>query len=137
VSALFLALAIVVAAMQPSGIEVIARDGMSAVDEPRTAVANTEAEWAALWRSHAFEKPLPKVDFATRRVLAIFLGSRPTAGFGIEIVGTKTESGNVVVEWAEMPPKPGSLLAQVLTSPALFVSIEKAPGTVTFRKVTR
>jgi PrcB C-terminal len=127
------------AAVQSGAVDFIARDSMSGVDEPRQAAAVTAGEWAALWRQHAPDKPLPKVDFTTRSVVAIFLGSRPTAGYDLEILGTKREGDTVVVEWAEVRPKQGLLLAQVLTSPALIATIPKTPGagTIAFRKVTR
>ena len=123
--------------LQMSGVDTIATDNMSGVDTARTAVASTEAEFSALWKLHAVDKPLPKVNFAERRVVAIFLGSRPSAGYDVEIVATKPEGSNLVVEWTEVRPKPGLLLAQVLTSPAVIASIPKTKGDVTFRKVTR
>jgi hypothetical protein len=119
------------------GAETIVKDNMSNVDEPRQAVARTAAEWTALWRAHDFNKPAPKVDFNTRTVVAIFLGSRPTAGYDVEIIGTKKDGNALIVEWAESRPEKGVMLAQVLTSPALMVSIPKVTGEVTFRKVTR
>lgn len=134
---LILAFVVAMSAMQAGDVELIAADSMSNVDEARTAVASTEAEWSVLWKSHAFEKPLPKVDFAKRRIVAVFLGTRPSAGYQVEIVGIKTEGNTVVVEWAEARPKPGLLLAQVLTSPAVIASIPKTAADVTFRKVTR
>jgi hypothetical protein len=124
-------------AMQTVGVELIAADNMSNIEEARTAVASTSEEWNALWKSHAPGKAAPKVDFAKRRVVAVFLGSRPTAGYQIEIIGTKTEGNNVIVEWSEVRPQPGLLTAQVLTSPAAFASIPASKAEVTFRKVTR
>lgn len=132
-----LAVVLVAGALQPNGVEVIARDSMSNVDQARTRVASTETEWQSLWREHAPDKPLPKVDFTTRRVVGIFLGSRPTPGYEVEIVGTRQEGHTVIVEWAEVRPKQGLLLAQVLTSPALLASIPGTGDQVDFRKVTR
>ena len=136
-SNVLLALMIAVSLLQISGVQIIASNSMSNVDEPGTAVAFTPAEWEKLWRSHAFDKPLPKVDFTTRRVVAIFLGSRPTPGYEIEIIGVKTDGDTATVEWTELRPQQGLLQAQVLTSPALIASIPKAGSTVAFRKVTR
>ncbi len=135
-NALLLAIVITAAAYQPGGVETIAKASMSNIDDARQAVVSTEAEWATLWRQHDFDKPAPKVDFTRRTVVAIFLGSRPTAGFDVEIVGTKQEGDTVFVEWAEVRPQERALLAQVLTSPAVIASIPKA-GKVAFRKVQR
>lgn len=129
-------LTIVLAAMQPSGVETIVRENNSNVEEFRQAVAWTPAEWATLWRSHAgMSKPAPAIDLTNRIVVAVFLGSRPTAGYAVEIVGTKQESKTLVVEWRETRPKERMLLAQVLTSPAVIASIPKFSGDVSFRKV--
>jgi hypothetical protein len=136
-SPLLLAIAVAMTALQPGGVETIARDSMSNVDEARTAVAFTPGEWETFWRSHGSGKPLPKVDFTTRRVAAIFLGTRPTAGYDIEIVGTREDGGTLIVEWREIRPKQGLLLAQVLTAPALIVSVPKVGSEVGFRKVTQ
>ena len=138
-TAVVLAIVLATAAFQGGGVEIIATDTMSNVDEPGQGVAFTQAEWAALWRKHAGDKPLPKVDLTTRNVVAIFLGSRPTAGYEMEILGTTREGETITVEWAEVRPKERLLLAQVLTSPALIASIPKAAGTTTiaFKKVTR
>lgn len=136
-TAFFLAVVLAMSAMQAGDVELIAADNMSNVEEARTTVASTAEEWSALWKSHAFGKPVPKVDFAKRRVVAVFLGSRPTAGYQIEFIGTTTEGNNVIVEWTEVRPKPGMLAAQVLTSPAAFASIPASKAEVTFRKVTR
>ena len=125
---------VLVTAMQQPGIDTIAGDSMSGIDLPRQAVARTESEWSALWQQHAGAKPLPKVDFARRTVVAVFLGSRPSAGYRVEISGTRQEGKTLIVEWREVRPPADSLLAQVLTSPAHLVSIPKFDGEITFAK---
>ena len=119
-------------------IEMVVSDNHSNVEEFRQAVARKAAEWESLWRSHAGPgKPAPTIDFNTRTVVAVFLGSRPTAGYGIEIAGTRQDGKTLIVEWRESRPKEGMLLAQVLTSPALIASIPRFEGEITFQKVGR
>lgn len=118
-------------------METIVRDNMSNVEDARQAVARTPAEWAALWRLHAGDQAPPKIDFAKRTVVAVFLGTRPTAGYAVEVSGTKPSGKTLIVEWREHPPKPGTALAQVITSPSHLVSIPKFDGEITFRKVDR
>jgi hypothetical protein len=131
-------LAVVVAAgMQTGAMETIVRDNMSRVEDARQAVAKTEAEWSARWRAHNPAAPAPKVDFNKRMVAAVFLGTRPSAGYSVEITGTKGGGKTLLVEWREFPPKPGNLSAQVLTSPAHFVTIPKFDGEIKFQKVDR
>jgi hypothetical protein len=128
---------VVMAAMQQPGIETIARDSMSGVDRPRQAVARTDGEWSALWQQHAGSKPLPKVDFTKRTVVAVFLGSRPSAGYSVELTRTRQEGKTLIVEWREVPPGRDSLVAQVITSPALLVSLPKFDGEITFEKAAK
>ena len=123
--------------MQGGAMETIVRDNMSGIDDARQVVAKTEAEWLKLWRAHNLAAPAPKVDFNTRMVAAVFLGTRPSAGYSVEITGTKTSGKTLVVEWREFPPKPGNLSAQVLTSPAHLVTVPKFDGEVKFQKVDR
>ena len=129
---------VLVAALQ-SGVqmETIARDNMSHVEDARQAVARTPAEWAALWRRHAGDQPAPKIDFTKRTVVAVFLGTRPTAGYAVEVSGTKPVDKTLIVEWSEQTPTPGNVVAQVITSPSHLVSIPKFDGEITFRKVDR
>jgi len=119
----------------PPPLETIARDAMSQVDAPRQAVARNDAEWAALWKQHAPAAERPKVDFASRTVVAVFLGSRPSAGYAVEMTGTRLQDGAVIVLWSERRPAPGQMTAQVITSPAHLATIAKVPGEIRFEKI--
>lgn len=118
----------------PAPMQTIARDMMSGIEEPREAVARSAEDWAALWRQHAGDQPAPRVDFATRTVIAVFLGTRPSAGYAVEIVGTRAEGAGLVVEWSERSPERGTVAAQVLTSPAHLVTVPKVTGPIRFEK---
>ena len=135
---LLAATVIMMAALQAGPIETIARDSMSRVDTASQQTARNDKEWAALWQAHTGgAKPLPKVDFTSRMVAAVFLGSRSTAGYAVEIADVKTEGKTVTVEWRERRPPADGILAQVITAPAHIVSIPRAEGVITFRKVDR
>jgi hypothetical protein len=134
--ALLLAIAMSTA-QQPGAVATIVRDNMSGVEEARQAVAKTQAEWAALWRAHNGAAPAPAVDFSKRTVVAVFLGTRPSAGYSVEVTGTKLDGKTLLVEWREFPPQPGNLSAQVLTSPAHIATIPKFDGAIKFVKVDR
>jgi hypothetical protein len=119
------------------GVAVVAREAMSQIDETKQVVARTPAEWAALWRQHAGEAAMPKVDLGTRTIVAIFLGSRPSGGYAVDITSTKETGAALTVEWSERQPAPGDATAQVLTSPAVIASIPKFTGEIRFVKVDR
>jgi len=120
-----------------SAIATIVTDSMSQIEEPKQVAARTPAEWAALWRQHAGDTALPKVDLAARTVVAVFLGTRSSAGYAVEITGTHDDKGALIVEWRERRPEPGTVSAQVLTSPAHIATSPKFAGVIRFEKVER
>jgi hypothetical protein len=129
---LILALALGLAQTPSSSIITIARSDASAIEERREAVARTAAEWEALWTLHAGAQPIPKVDLSQRLVVAVFLGTRPTAGYAVEVRATRVENATLVVDYVEQRPDPGDLTAQVLTSPFHIVTVPKHEGPVRF-----
>lgn len=66
-------------------------------------------------------------------VVAVFLGSRPTAGYGTEIVLAAGNGGTLVVEHVETAPSPDALTAQILTAPYHLAAIPKHDGEVRFQ----
>lgn len=111
------------------------RGDQSSMDDGREAVARSAAEFSALWRLHAADRPQPKVDFSRDMVVAVFLGSRPSAGFAIDILGTKDEGGALVVQYRETRPAKGLITAQMLTSAYAIAAVPRREGTVKFERV--
>jgi hypothetical protein len=101
----------------------------SDIDSARQVVVRTGDEWSRLWTQHAGERTKPAVDFSKDVVLAVFMGSRPTAAFTVEIVGTRAEGTTLVVSYRETRPAPGGVAAQILTSPYHIVAVPKASAT--------
>ena len=114
---------------------VLDRGDQSNVDEFRQVVVRTAAGWSALWRQHAPDRPRPAVDFARDMVAGVFLGSRPSAGFAIDVVSAREEHGNLVVRYRESSPGPGAIAAQVITSAYCIVALPRRDGEVRFERV--
>jgi len=114
----------------------VERGSHSNVDAPRQAVVRTQAEWAALWKTHDYDHPAPVIDFNHDMALAVFMGSRPTGGYATEIVSVDARDGKVVVRYRETAPAPGTITAQVLTSPFHIVTVPRHAGAATFEKLT-
>lgn len=131
-----LALAILAAALQsgPPAPVTILRGSMSRVDEARQVAARTDAEWRALWRLHAGDEPAPAVDLRATSVVAVFLGTRMTGGFAVEVTGTRREGDVLVVEWREERPPRDAITAQVITSPFHLAAIPRFEGEIRFEK---
>ena len=101
----------------------------STMDDKRQTLVRTDAEWTRLWTQHAGEKTKPAIDFSKDVVLALFMGTRPTAGFTTEIVSVREEGGTFVVSYKETRPSPDSVAAQILTSPFHIVAVPKGTAT--------
>ena len=112
--------------MQTTEPRTIEKGDHSNVDAAMQVLARTEAEYTALYRKHNFDGQPPKVDFAKEMVVAVFMGSRPTAGFNTSIVSATDANGLLVVRYREASPKAGMMTAQILTSPFHLVAIPKA-----------
>jgi hypothetical protein len=113
---------------------VVERGDQSNIDAPRQVAARTAAEWTALWRQHAPDRPQPAVDLQKEMVVGLFLGSRPTAGFGIDLVETRDEQGTLVVVYRETTPPRDALTAQMLTFPYILVALPRHAGAVRFER---
>jgi VWFA-related protein len=119
----------------PVQVTIVDSDTMSGIDRPEQVVVRSREEWEALWGRHAPSRPLPVIDFARQTVIAIFLGSRPSAGYRVEITGVRPgRDGALIVQWAERRPLPGQVAAQVMTSPAQIVAVPRHEGEVRFEK---
>ena len=119
----------------PPTMKTVHKGALSQIDTSRQVIVKTPAEFAALWKSHAADRRMPDVDFTTNMVVGIVLGSRPTAGYGAEIVSALPESGVLVVKYRETRPSPDLIAAQMLTSPFHLVSVPKLDGPVRFEKL--
>jgi hypothetical protein len=119
--------------LQIASMRTIDQGPTSAIDSPREVVVRTAAEWQALWREHAPERQAPEVDFSRSMVVGVFLGSRPSAGYGVTIQEPEQAGDGLVVRYRESRPAPGAMTAQIMTAPFQLVAVPRA-ATVRFEK---
>jgi hypothetical protein len=130
--------ALLATAMQAPAPRTIEKGDQSNVDSAMQALVRTDAEWTALYRKHNFDRQPPKVDFAREMVVAVFMGSRSTAGYTTSILTAMEVKGVLVVRYNEAMPKAGMMTAQIITAPYHIVGIPKATVTdVKFEKVDK
>ncbi len=81
-----------------------------------TMRAATAEEWQTLWALTGRQPPRP---LAVGREVAggVFLGERPTGGFGVEILGLQPGPGSNELVWREHRPPRDAVVAQALTRP--------------------
>lgn len=112
----------------------VARGDQSGIEDPRTAVVRTAGEWTALWKEHAPDRKPPVIDFASFVVLAVFSGTRPSAGHSVNISRIEKRGTDLVVTYREQRPGPNDMAAQVLTFPYHIVSTDMYAGPVRFER---
>jgi hypothetical protein len=104
----------------------IEKGDQSNIDDARRVLVRTDAEWTTLWRQHHPDKPRPAVDFSKEMVVAVFMGSRPNAGFSTAVISATAANGALIVRYRETMPGPGTVSAQILTFPYHLVAIPRA-----------
>ena len=124
--------AAVPASAQTPAFTTVAKGDASGQQTGRQLIVRTAAEWKALWKDHAPAEKLPAVDFTRDMVVGVFLGTKPSTGHEVEIVGVRTEGKDLVVEYVQKQPGRGTLAAQILTEPYHLVSVPQHAGTVRF-----
>ncbi|HVL77149.1 MAG TPA: protease complex subunit PrcB family protein [Noviherbaspirillum sp.] len=101
----------------------------SGVDTFRAVVVSEPTAWATLWSAHTSRltpaPPPPLVDFSTRTVVAVFLGPRPNACYAVRIEEIRTAPDRIVVYFTERRPGLHDVCAQVITTPAHLVIVER------------
>jgi hypothetical protein len=94
--------------------------------ESLTRFDDNQAEWLETWKLISGNQipmpPAPIVDFSKKRMVTVFLGQRPTGGFGISYKSATLEDNTLKLVIETTSPAPGRLVTQVITSP--FVVLE-------------
>jgi hypothetical protein len=108
---------------------VLAAGERSDVQERKNYFISSAYELRDLWKLIQTDRPLPQIDFNKESVLAVFAGTRPSAGFSIAVISVKDAHGSppmrtVSIEVIE--PGISCLAAQVETAPYQVIRVPKA-----------
>jgi PrcB C-terminal len=130
------ALVILCTALAPDAVpfKTLDRGDVGGIEGPRMVVIRSPSQWKSL--SHDLSpnaKPAP-VDFTKSTVIGVFLGTRPTGGFSVEITGIERQGKELIVTWLEKKPGRDDMVTQVLTSPYHLVVIDKFDGPIKFTR---
>lgn len=83
-------------------------------DKAGVELALDQAQWEALWKR--LGQPAPKADLAQNAAAAVFLGMRPTSGYGVQWLDVRQTQDAAIARWREN--KPGaSIVMEVITYP--------------------
>jgi hypothetical protein len=92
--------------------------------QTRLRVVSGAAELSALTSGIEFSEP-PAVDFTREMAVVLSLGSRPSAGFDLDVRGVRKHGSDLVIDAVEMPPGTCVTLG-VVTCPWTMVIVPKA-----------
>jgi len=109
---------------------------ISGITEKSRRVIVDPAEWTALWdeiQTHVMPKPpVPSIDFGTRMVILATMGERTSGGHTISVIEVAEDEGTLYVVVEEATPGVQCMTTDVVTSPAVAVSVPRTSGTVLF-----
>jgi PrcB C-terminal len=124
----------------PLGGRALWRGETSRAQSQTFLVARAEAEWQALWRLAG--RPAPGVMPEGLMALGIFIGTRPTTGYAVDIVRLRNarqgaERDRFVVDYREIIPRPsdGVTTAQSLTSPYAIMLVDRTDSLVRYNRL--
>lgn len=103
---------------------------LSAAASDMRVTAKTAREWDILWQLVGRDPPGPLPDGAM--AVAVLLDSRPTAGYGAEIVEIRRGPDRVTVRWRETRPAPDAMVGQMITAPWTVRLVEASPLPVVY-----
>ena len=81
--------------------------------------------WNQAYGSSLSVPAVPSADLARETLVAIFLGTKPTGGYGLDVVAASIEGGDLYVDVRSTSPAPGAITTQALTSPWLLLRIPR------------
>ncbi len=121
------------AAVTSLGFRRVERGSSSGVVTSATDLrtVTTSAALTSLWATHDPGASAPAVDFGAEQVGALFLGERPTDGFGIEVTGVAevVSGGATTFEVRYLRTSPTGPAAAVVTHPYDVVAVNRPAST--------
>lgn len=90
--------------------------------------------WTRSTGAAAATAPLENVDFRRHVLVAIHLGSRPSAGYSVSVRDISIgRDGVATIRVVERTPRPGQMAASVMTSPWTLVRLDRSVRDVVVR----
>lgn len=110
----------------------------SGVAEFREVAVRSETAWRRLWAEHAANRvpppPAPAIDFAESMVVGVFLGTRPSGGYAVDILSVTPTGPGAAVAYREIRPTAKTAQITVLTQPYHLRVVPRRDGPVRFLK---
>jgi hypothetical protein len=89
------------------------------VSEPKSVVCSNGTLWEKVWQHVQQKAPAP---LETNQLgIVIFMGQRPTGGYGLEVLSSAVTSTNYVIKYEEVTPQ--GFVTEAVTTPAVFALV--------------
>ena len=121
--------------LPPIAFETMFQDILCLLEEETLEVIRTQDEWDYFWEIFTpWDMPPPEVDFETKNVIAVCIGTRPDDCYSVEITGINWSSENCgwAVHYTETYPGPDCLCGDMVTSPFHLVTVNKTQFDIMF-----
>lgn len=103
-----------------------------------TVVVGDPETWSDLWTAHIGvqgpHRPVPVIDFSSRLVIGVFLGTRPNGCYAVQIEDIQTTDDRLLVHFSERRPFPGEPCPQALSTPSHLTVINRTALVIEFVK---
>lgn len=117
----------------------IAGGNYGAIEHREDIFISSSEEWEKLWKElHAHTSPLPplpEVDFSRETVIAAFLGTKTTGGYGIEIIDLTEIEGKLTAAVKTRTPSPGEMVTMAITRPYHIVKVNISGKNIEFKMI--
>lgn len=110
---------------RPATFRMVATGSSAAVDNVSVQLASNQNALESLWRSaYGRQNPLPPTPLlGSQTAVGIFLGARPTGGYGLKIDGVEPQGDLLSVRVTLTAPAPHAITTQAITSPWAILSV--------------
>lgn len=124
--------------MQEIAITHIAGGAYCGIEDRKYVAVTSDSTWKELWDMiHRDTRPVPEVpaiDFSRETVIGVFLGTRSTGGYSIEIVDASLQNNKLSVKYKTESPAPGDMVSMALTQPYHVVTVNVTRAEVEFSR---
>jgi hypothetical protein len=107
--------------------QLLAKGNQAVVQGPQYDLITSQTDLVNLWNQAYGNQlnlpPVPQVDFGRQSVVAIFLGSKPTGGYGVDVQKVSVQNDQAYLDAKITSPAPGAITTQSLTSPWALVQL--------------
>jgi hypothetical protein len=103
--------------------------GTSPLTESVVFILRSEGEFREYNRKRGSpRRPLPKINWKLNQVIAVHVGQKPTASYGVDVKRVTKQPYGADVEVVITKPDPEMMVAQVITYPFAVIRTERFAG---------